>query len=187
MGKRAGKDDGRVTGKRKEVNEVRNGGFKARLCDIKLPEWGVTKEVGEGCTLVDWAATSNVPWTHVLVATLWLEARWALQPLTSEHKLSPPLPSSPLPSPPPPSPPLRWFPSSASPSSISETHSRRGWLSRVGCQCFIWIDACDCHTIGLKTNRIYLGEESTDCVEFIRCILELIHRTAECRCLYFYK
>lgn len=63
---------------------------------------------------------------------------------------------------------LRRFPSSASPSSISETRSRRGWLSRVGCrQCFIWIDVCDCHAIGLKTNRIYLGEESTDWSLFV--------------------
>lgn len=107
-----GGEERRAGGTAVGVNEVWSGGFKARLCDIKLPEWGVTKEVGEGCTLVDWAATSNVPWTHVLVATLWLEARWALQPLTSKHKLSPPSPSL--------SPRL---PSSVSPSSISETHS----------------------------------------------------------------
>jgi len=29
------------------VNEVRSGGFKARLCDIKLPECGVTRRRSE--------------------------------------------------------------------------------------------------------------------------------------------
>lgn len=63
----------------------RRSGFEARLCDIKLGERGADKGERRGaeerCTPVDWPATFNVPWTHVLMATLWLEARWALRPI----------------------------------------------------------------------------------------------------------
>lgn len=63
----------------------RRSGFEARLCDIKLGERGADKGGRRGaeerCTPVDWPATFNVPWTHVLMATLWLEARWALRPI----------------------------------------------------------------------------------------------------------
>lgn len=67
-----------------EEEEEEGRGFEARLCDIKLGERGADRGgrgAEERCTPVDWPATFNVPWTHVLMATLWLEARWALHPI----------------------------------------------------------------------------------------------------------
>lgn len=71
-------------GRRRRRGGGRQGVSEARLCDIKLGERGADRGgrgAEERCTPVDWPATFNVPWTHVLMATLWLEARWALHPI----------------------------------------------------------------------------------------------------------